>query len=205
MGRNTKIKICGLTKPDEATYLNEEKVDYAGMVLFFEKSKRNITIKQAEQIMKKLDKRIKRVAVVVKPSLDQVKEIEQAGFDLIQIHGEVRQEILEETTIPIWKAFNVSDMQDFETYQSMERVKGYVFDAAKPGSGETFDWKLMDRIPRDHKLLMLAGGLNQENVAEAIRYLHPDGVDVSSSVECTDRQEKNQTKVKDFVKAVRTV
>lgn len=205
MEKNTKIKICGLTRPEEAIYLNEEKVDYAGMVLFFEKSKRNITIKQAEQIMKELDQEIKRVAVVVKPTLKQVQDIEEAGFDLIQIHGEVFEKILEETTIPIWKAFNVSDMRDFETYQTMERVVGYVFDAAKPGSGETFDWKLMDQIPRDDKLLMLAGGLNQENVAEAIRYLHPDGVDVSSSVERTDRQEKDQRKVKDFVKAVRSV
>ena len=66
---NTKIKICGLTSPAEARYLNENHVDFAGMVLFFPKSKRNISIEQAKDIMAALDASIKRVAVVVSPSM----------------------------------------------------------------------------------------------------------------------------------------
>ena len=70
---NTKIKICGLTSPAEARYLNENHVDFAGMVLFFPKSKRNISIEQAKEIMAALDASIKRVAVVVSPSIEQVR------------------------------------------------------------------------------------------------------------------------------------
>ena len=108
---STKIKICGLTSPAEARYLNENHVDFAGMVLFFPKSKRNISIEQAKEIMAALDASIKRVAVVVSPSIEQVRLIEAAGFDYIQIHGEIPETEAEAAiAIPILKAFNVSDM-----------------------------------------------------------------------------------------------
>lgn len=89
---NTKIKICGLTSSAEARYLNENHVDFAGMVLFFPKSKRNISIEQAKEIMAALDASIKRVAVVVSPSIEQVRQIEAAGFDYVQIHGKFRRQ-----------------------------------------------------------------------------------------------------------------
>lgn len=203
MDKKTMIKICGLTKPFEAEHLILNKVDYAGMVLFFPKSKRNISIDCATKIIKELGDNINKVAVTVSPTLDEVQQIEKAGFDYIQIHGELSEEILVETSIPIWKAFNVSDMSEFQQYRENDRIVAYVFDAAKPGSGQTFDWKLMDCIPRDHKPIFLAGGLTPENVGEAISYLKPEGVDVSSSVEYTDRQEKDGEKIDAFVQSVR--
>ena len=196
---NTKIKICGLTSPAEARYLNENHVDFAGMVLFFPKSKRNISIEQAKEIMAALDASIKRVAVVVSPS------IEAAGFDYVQIHGEIPETEAEAAkAIPILKAFNVSDMGSYEKYHNDSRIAGYVFDAIEPGSGKTFDWKLVDNIPRDEKLLLLAGGLNPDNVRMAIEAVHPDGVDVSSGVENDDKAGKNPEKIHDFVAAVKS-
>lgn len=145
---NTKVKICGLTSPAEARYLNENHVDFAGMVLFFPKSKRNISIEQAKEIMAALDASIKRVAVVVSPSIEQVRQIEAAGFDYVQIHGEIPETEAEAAkAIPILKAFNVSDMDSYEKYHNDSRIAGYVFDAIEPGSGKTFDWKLVDNIP----------------------------------------------------------
>lgn len=225
---STKIKICGLTSPAEARCLNENHVDFAGMVLFFPKSKRNISIKQAMEIMATLDASIKRVAVVVSPSIEQVRQIEAAGFDYIQIHGEIPQtESLYKTDpdstdhtshmetcnsgnpqnvihIPILKAFNVSDMGSYEKYHNDSRIAGYVFDAIEPGSGKTFDWRLVDNIPRDEKLLLLAGGLNPDNVRIAIEAVHPDGVDVSSGVENDDGAGKNPQKIHDFVAAIKS-
>ena len=201
---NTKVKICGLTSPAEARYLNENHVDFAGMVLFFPKSKRNISIEQAMEIMAALDASIKRVAVVVSPSIEQVRQIEAAGFDYIQIHGEIPETEAEAAiAIPILKAFNVSDMGSYEKYHNDSRIAGYVFDAIEPGSGKTFDWKLVDNIPRDEKLL-LAGGLNPDNVRMAIEAVHPDGVDVSSGVENDDGAGKNAEKIHDFVAAVKS-
>lgn len=204
---NTKVKICGLTSPAEARYLNENHVDFAGMVLFFPKSKRNISIEQAMEIMAALDASIKRVAVVVSPSIEQVRQIEAAGFDYVQIHGEIPETETEAEAaiaIPILKAFNVSDMGSYEKYHNDSRIVGYVFDAIEPGSGKTFDWKLVDNIPRDEKLLLLAGGLNPDNVRMAIEAVHPDGVDVSSGVENDDGAGKNPDKIHDFVAAIKS-
>lgn len=200
---STKVKICGLTSPAEARYLNENHVDFAGMVLFFPKSKRNISIKQAMEIMAVLDASIKRVAVIVSPSIEQIRQIETAGFDYIQIHGEI-PEAEAAIAIPILKAFNVSDMGSYEKYHNDSRIAGYVFDAIEPGSGKTFDWRLVDNIPRDEKLLLLAGGLNPDNVRMAIEAVHPDGVDVSSGVENDDKAGKNPEKIRDFVAAVKS-
>lgn len=206
---NTKVKICGLTSPAEARYLNENHVDFAGMVLFFPKSKRNISIEQAMEIMAALDASIKRVAVVVSPSIEQVRQIEAAGFDYVQIHGEIPETETETEAeaaiaIPILKAFNVSDMGSYEKYHNDSRIAGYVFDAIEPGSGKTFDWRLVDNIPRDEKLLLLAGGLNPDNVRIAIEAVHPDGVDVSSGVENDDGAGKNPQKIHDFVAAIKS-
>nr|WP_308657472.1 phosphoribosylanthranilate isomerase [uncultured Agathobacter sp.] len=200
---STKVKICGLTSPAEARFLNENHVDFAGMVLFFPKSKRNISIEQGTEIMAALDTSIKRVAVVVSPSIEQVRQIEVAGFDYIQIHGEI-PEAEAVINIPILKAFNVSDMNSYEKYHNDSRIAGYVFDAIEPGSGKTFDWRLVDNIPRDEKLLLLAGGLNPDNVRIAIEAVHPDGVDVSSGVENDDGAGKNPQKIHDFVAAIKS-
>lgn len=198
-----KIKICGVTNPADVALLNEAHVDFAGMVLFFPKSKRNLTIEKAKELMPLFDNSIKKVAVVVSPTPEQLSEIESAGFDYIQIHGTLQPEVLENIHIPVLKAFNVTDMDNYPLYRDCPQIVGYVFDALTPGSGQTFDWNLVTDLPRDNKLLLLAGGLNADNVSSAIAALHPDGVDVSSAVEYTDRLGKDPAKVRTFVAAVR--
>lgn len=200
-----QIKICGLTTPTEAMMLNKHQVDYAGMVLFFPKSKRNISIDRAKEIIEVLDPSIKKVAVVVSPDAGQVKEIEAAGFDYIQIHGTLDSQLLPQIHLPILKAFNVEDMDQYPCYHSCPQVAGYVFDGTEPGSGKTFDWELVSAIPRDEKLLLLAGGLHPGNVGEAIVRVQPDGVDVSSGVEYADQPGKDPERVAQFVEAVRAV
>lgn len=98
------IKICGLTKVTEADYLNANHVDFAGFVLFFPKSKRNITIEQAKEIMQALDPSIKKTAVVVKPSIEQIRQIEAAGFDYIQIHGMIDPALFSQIRLPVLKS-----------------------------------------------------------------------------------------------------
>ena len=190
----TKIKICGLTTPQEAGWVSKAQADYAGMVLFFPKSKRNITIDQAKEIMKYLPPQIRKVAVVVSPSALQIKEIQENGFDIVQIHGQV---------LPFLRAFNVDNMQEWERYEAEPKCIGYVFDAVKPGSGETFDWSSIPNLPEDGKPYLLAGGLNPANVGNAIEAMHPDGVDVSSGVERDLEPGKDPEKIEAFVKIVR--
>lgn len=201
----TKIKICGLTSPKEADYVNEAHADFAGFVLFYPKSKRNLTISQAKEIFTALDKEINKVAVVVSPTLEEIIQIENAGFDYLQIHGTLTNELLSAIHLPILKAFNVKDMEQYDTFHQEDKIKGYVFDAAVPGSGKTFNWNLVKKIPRDEKLFILAGGLNEDNVAEAINAIKPDAVDVSSGVEFADGTPgKDPQRIRDFVQAIKT-
>lgn len=199
----TKIKICGLATPQEAEWVSKSQVDYAGMVLFFPKSKRNITIEQAKEIMKSMLPQIQKVAVVVSPSALQIKEIQKAGFDIVQIHGQVIPEALETLRIPFLRAFNVDNMQEWERYEAEPKCIGYVFDAVKPGSGETFDWSSIPNLPEDGKPYLLAGGLNPDNVGSAVAAMHPYGVDVSSGVERDSGTGKDPEKMGAFVRAVR--
>ena len=210
-----KIKICGITSEKEAAYLNDNKVDYAGFV-FYEKSKRNITIDKARLIMNSLNSNIKKVAVMVSPTLDEVLKIEDAGFDIIQIHGELHEAILDRTRKEVWCAINLSDEEYEEKIRwlnSLEpnqyaKITGIVIDSKNFGAGEVFDWqrnkdKLEGKAFKD-KTFILAGGLNSDNVADAISILHPDIVDVSSGVEGShDKVGKDKILIDSFVLSVR--
>ena len=200
----TKFKLCGLTTCQEAEWVSEAQADYAGMVLFFPKSKRNISVTQAEKIIQALPDEIKSVAVVVSPDTDQIRQLEKAGFDLIQIHGTVLSEVVEALHVPFLRAFNVDNMQEWEIFEQEEKCAGYVFDAVKPGSGETFDWSSLPSLSEDGKPYLLAGGLNPETVAKAVKAVKPDGVDVSSGVENSNGNGKDFEKVKKFIISARS-
>lgn len=199
-----KIKICGITTEEDVGFLNEAGVDYAGFVQFYPKSRRNISTEQAIRLMKGLAPSIRRVAVTVSPDREQLNAIAQAGFDLVQIHGNISEELLTDIQLPVWKAFNVKDLTEFERYRDHEAVVGFVFDAHIPGSGKAFDWTLLHELPVTDKLKMLAGGLNPANVAEALQRTGVDGVDTSSGVEKESGQGKDRDKIEAFVRAVRT-
>lgn len=193
----TQIKICGFTDPKEVAFISYPDVSYMGMVLFFEKSKRNISLETAKAIMRAADPRIQKVAVVVSPTVAQAKVIEKAGFDFLQVHGVLREDVLIETAIPIIRAYNGEAGEEAES----PRICAYLFDAAEPGSGKAFDWKMLAEKKRK-KPWFLAGGLTAANAGKAISLVHPDVVDVSSGVEYTDRKGKDPEKIAEFVRAV---
>ncbi|MDD6811806.1 MAG: phosphoribosylanthranilate isomerase [Lachnospiraceae bacterium] len=218
------MKICGLTREEEVRWVMEEKADYLGMVLFFPKSKRNISIEQAKRLLAICQEQGKpgedglipcTVAVTVSPTPEQVRQIEQAGFAMIQIHGELSAETYEAVTLPIIRAVQAGDVEEHvhrsdggsvDTDRkkiSGEKIVAWLYDAHAPGSGKAFDWNMLQKIPRDDKLLFLAGGLNSENVREAIAKVNPDVVDVSSGVEIdAETVGKDRNKIKEFVRKV---
>ncbi len=213
-----RIKICGITRIEETKYLNEAEVDYAGFV-FYEKSRRNVTIQDAMNIMSGLNDGIKRVAVTVSPDEALVKRIEDAGFDLLQIHGDMDMEVLNNVKIPVWRAVNAADVdyafEKLRFYETLDedinkKIRGILMDAPDFGSGKPFNWHRSRRLlqagdrssPFSDKLFILAGGLNSDNVAEGIRLFNPDVVDVSSGVE--GDVGKSRDMILEFVKAVRS-
>lgn len=217
-----EIKICGLTCMEEAIWLREEKVNYAGLVLFYEKSKRNNRVEQVFQILRALKEPgfgapIKSVAVVVSPTAEQVQIIEKLGFDLIQVHGEVKPEVVKLIHIPMIRAVQVKDdnadaemsqeigMEKASAKAMAEKSWAYLYDAAEPGSGKSFDWEKLGKIPANDRKRILAGGLHAGNVRRAIETVRPDIVDVSSGVELgMDVVGKDREKIKEFVRKVRT-
>lgn len=199
----TKIKICGITCQEDVEILNEFLPEYAGFVMFFPKSRRNISAQTACSLLQMLDKRIRTVAVTVCPTAEQINEIAECGFDFIQMHGEVERSVINNSPIPVFKAFNVSDIDNVSEYAENNKVCGYVFDAVAPGSGKTFDWNILKNIPHDNKLFVLAGGLDCKNVSDAIEILNPDIVDVSSGVENETKTGKSREKIADFITTVR--
>lgn len=200
INNHTKIKICGMTCEADIKAVNTYLPDYIGFVLFFPKSKRNISIEQAKYLLEKVDEKIKTVAVVVSPTTEQLKQIEEVGFDYIQIHGTVDDEVYEQCRLPILRAFNVSDLDKLEGYEAKDKIKGYVFDSKTPGSGKTFDWNLLNDIrqrqktdtsdndvsnKKTKKMIFLAGGIDETNVKRAIAEVSLDVIDLSSAVEKT--------------------
>ena len=207
-----KIKICGLTSTEEASWIVEERVDYAGIVLFYPKSHRNMSGAQAKELLPIIKQgralsgaSILTVAVTVSPTPEQAEEIQAAGFDRSQVHGELSKASFDAIRIPIIRAFNGFDKEAYEKFHHCEKVEAYLFDAGKPGSGQTFDWDLLRKLGRDEKPIFLAGGLNADNVRQAILEVAPDVVDVSSGVEKDTRIGKDREKIRAFVKAVREV
>ena len=201
------IKICGITRVEEAFYLNEARAAYAGFV-FWEKSRRNVTFAQAEEIGRFLSKDVKRVAVTVSPSVKHLREAEQAGFDLLKVHGTLQEEILACSKLPIWQACNLETPRDIEKLAAHKKIAGYVIDAGTAGSGRTFDWNSGKYTVQQAKAtvfkgktFVLAGGLNTENIEEAVRIFQPDVADVSSGVEGVCG--KDREKILEFAEKIR--
>ena len=200
-----QIKICGLVCEEDILLVNQLDINYVGFVLFYEKSKRCISIEKAKELIKKIRPDIKTVAVVVSPTQAQIKEIEEEGFDVIQIHGDLSETIMNQIHIPLFRAGNISgstDVQKIKELQS-DKISCIVVDGKEPGSGRTFQWEyLLENVDSSMKI-MLAGGLNEKNVCTAIEMVNPYIVDVSSSVEKVGGIGKDKDKVVAFVEAVR--
>lgn len=207
----TNIKICGITNMREIDYLNRSKVDYAGFV-FYEKSKRYITPGSAQELAKALLPEIKKVAVTVDPDRELVKEIEDRGFDILQVHGNPAFGVIKDSAIPVWYAINTKDIEKLDEeicridgllQGESQKIEAFVADAPVFGSGQTFDWTGSRRPDTKSRMFILAGGLNAGNVVKGIKIFNPDAVDVSSSVE--GEHGKDEKKIKEFVAAVRDI
>lgn len=199
----TKVKICGLKNPTDIKCINTLSPDFAGFVMFFEKSHRNISVQTAQELLALLDKNIKSVAVTVSPTEEQLEQIHTLGFDYVQIHGKISEKLLSECKTPVIRAINVSGTDSLTDLDNYKNVKGILFDSAVPGSGQGFDWTLLKKLPKTDKMLFLAGGLTADNVAKAVAQVRPFAVDVSSGVELADKSGKDFELVRAFIENAR--
>ena len=196
----TKIKLCGLSRDCDIETANKLKPDFIGFV-FAAKSKRRVTYLQAAELKSKLDPEIKAVGVFLDDDLDMVASMLNLGIvDVVQLHGTEDEEYLAKlrtiTDKPIIKAFVIRSEDDVK--RAEESSADYVLLDGGKGEGKAFDWSLLKEIKRP---FFLAGGLNTENVAAAVKSLRPFAVDVSTGVE-TDGV-KDTEKMTAFVAEVR--
>lgn len=195
-----KIKICGLTKEEDIHIVNKYKPDYIGFV--FANSKRQINKKTAKELKNGIKSDIQAVGVFADQAMDNIIELVNEGIiDLIQLHGKEDEDYIrrlkQRTGVPVIKAVKVSEDKR-ELYINTEA--DYILLDSGAGSGCSFDWnrKIICNRP-----VFLAGGLNGENVTEAISKVKPYGVDVSSGVETEGKKDK--VKIRKFIEESRRI
>lgn len=202
---SVRIKVCGFTRVEDAVAAANLGIDAIGLV-FYDKSSRHVGIAQAQAIIAALPPFVSVVALFVNASREEVENVlAQCAIDVLQFHGEESPAFCRSFRRPYLKAVRVQPGTDLQTLAAQYHdARGLLTDAfvegAHGGTGKTFDWTL---IPAQLPLpLILSGGLDEHNVADAVRRVQPAAVDVSSGVEA-GKGIKSPQRVADFVAAVR--
>lgn len=195
-----KLKICGLFRPEDILYVNQVRPDYIGFV-FWEKSRRRVSGEQAALLKKMLAPEIQAVGVFVDAPCGEVSALLEAGvIDMAQLHGNETEEDIQYikavTGKPVIKAVKVRNRLDVEAW--LDSSADYLLFDSGMGSGVSFDWSLLEGVDRDY---VLAGGLNAENLREALEKTAPFCVDLSSGVETEGF--KNLEKIQKVVEIIR--
>lgn len=206
-----RAKICGLTTPEAVEAAAEAGAAYVGFV-FFEKSPRNLSLAEAEVLALSVPPGIVKVALTVNADDALVDEIAALPIDMFQLHGSESparvSEVKARTGLPVMKAIGVAEAADLDRIADYDGVADQILVDAKPpkggevpgGNGLAFDWRLIEG--RDWAgPWMLAGGLDSDNVAAAVRLTGASQVDVSSGVESAPGV-KDVAEIRAFMKAV---
>jgi phosphoribosylanthranilate isomerase len=199
----TRIKICGITNPADALKAAEMGAHALGFI--FAPSPRQVSPETAASIIRELPAFVQTVGVFVNSAENEVREImEYTGLDLVQFHGRETPEFCGKFVPRVIKSLSMEKGFDLDLAASYHPVtKAILLDTGGGGTGRTFDWAL---IPEelDRKKLILAGGLNPENIIQAIRKVRPWAVDTSSGIESTPGR-KDFIKMSNFIANVREV
>lgn len=205
-----RIKICGITTPEDAFAAVAAGADALGFV-FHKASARCVTAEVVHRIIALLPPFVLPVGVFVNEDMKVVRDLmDSCGLALAQLHGDEPAAYCEQLGRPILKAIRLRDMRSFLSlaeYKGRAGVRGFVIDAysdsAYGGTGQTTDWGLAAQAAQSAAVL-LAGGLTPDNVGEAIARVRPYGVDVSSGVESSPGK-KDHAKLQAFVEAAKLV
>ncbi len=203
----TRVKICGITRPDDGVYAAEQGADAIGLV-FYPPSPRAVDKQQAKLIADALPPFVATVALFVNATEAEINDVlAEVRIDIIQFHGDEPPAFCEQFDRPYMKAIRMRPEVDLnEIADQYASAQGLLLDTYRPGvaggTGETFNW---DRVPRKFNMpIILAGGLTPENVGEAIKQASPYAVDISGGVEAT-KGIKDAAKVAAFMRGVTSV
>lgn len=198
-----KVKICGVTNPDDALKVYEFGADLIGFV-FFENSPRRIKPSLARDIIRNLPQNILKVGLFLDEDIGLVRDTaKDCGLDMLQLHGAESVEYCEKLgrEFKIIKSFKVKDEESVKIVNDFTGADYYLFDTyvkgVPGGTGLTFEWDIL-KGKKFKKPFFLAGGLNPGNVKQAIIAVSPYGVDVASGVEKSPGK-KDYKLIKEFI------
>jgi len=200
-----EVKICGITNISDAYIAVECGAEALGFI-FYPKSQRYVVPEKAKEIIQKLPYKIIKVGVFVNQEIQEVKEIAKfCGLNLIQLHGDESPEYCSQfPTSSLIKAVSPRGEEDIRKLKNYS-VRAFLVDEREPGhyggTGKNSDWKLAIKVKETHPLI-LAGGLNKENIREAIKTVGPQAVDINSGVEILPGK-KDHNKIRKIIEIVR--
>ena len=200
----TKIKICGLKRIEDVISVNVAEPDYCGFIFNVSGSRRSIGAAQLNILVDRLNPEIVPIGVFVNEKTDVILRIvRESGIRMVQLHGQENGEIIHtiqsKAQVPVIKAVSVRMKEDVRS-AVLSPADYLLFDCGEGGTGQTFDWNLLEDIPRPY---FMAGGIGTHNMEEVLRRFSPFALDVNSSVE-TDGQ-KDGKKILAAVRMLRTL
>jgi phosphoribosylanthranilate isomerase len=213
MSNNFEIKICGINNKLSMDAAIESKADYIGLV-FYDKSPRNLSLDDAQQLLKNRNQHSKIVALTVNSNDDFIKDIKQnIKPDYFQFHGNETplrcKEIKVKFDIPIIKGIGIKNKLDLiKANQDYENLCDIILlDSPSTilpgGNGEMFNWNIIKNC-EPQKKWMLAGGLNINNIEQAVKISNPPAIDISSGVEIS-KGIKDPEMIKNFISKCRNI
>lgn len=193
-----RVKICGLTRPEDVAAAADAGADAVGFVLA--PSSRRVDLPRVRELLAAAPPFLTTVGVFVDPSPEQLQEALDAGLQVLQLHGHEPPELCRRFGPRVLKALRIREREDLAL---LDRYAEWpiLLDSPEPGSGSAFDWTWAAGLG-DHRRLVLAGGLTPANVARAVQLVRPWAVDVSSGVESAPGV-KDPARVRAFVEAAR--
>lgn len=194
------VKICGLRQKKDVQTAVGSGADLIGFV--FAKSRRQISLAEAHILATDIPLGIKKVGVFVNPTLEEVEvAVKNVPLDMVQLHGQESLDFIRQIKLPVIKAISVTSEDDLPNFSDYPATTLFLLDAPgvqyEGGSGHVFDWQHLRPTTLPMERIIIAGGLSVTNVAAAIDYFQPYGVDVSSGVETAGQ--KDSTKITQFI------